>query len=221
MTRAVVFDLDGTLIDSAPDIWHAANRVLAEEGLPPVSFERARDFVGRGARVFAARLEKAALGDNQPARTAHFHARFLYHYERAHEHTRIYPHAEAALEGLRARGLRLGLCTNKPLGPTRAALAHFGWSGLFDAVIAGDSLAVAKPDPAPLLAVVAALGLRVAQIAYIGDSETDAETAERAGARFGLYTQGYRRSAPEALFHHFRFDDYRALSGHLFSEPVQ
>ncbi|MCC5991860.1 MAG: phosphoglycolate phosphatase [Rhodobacteraceae bacterium] len=221
MTSAVVFDLDGTLIDSAPDIWHAANRVLDEAGLPPVTFQQARDFVGRGARVFAARLEKAALGDNQPARTVHFQTRFLYHYERAHDHTRIYPHVEAALDALRAQGLRLGLCTNKPFAPTRAVLAHFGWSGLFDVVIAGDSLDVAKPDPAPLRAVVDGMGLQLSQIAYIGDSETDAETARRAGARFGLYTQGYRRTAPEEMFHHFRFDDYRQLPGHLFPEPVQ
>ena len=213
--RAVVFDLDGTLIDSAPDIWHAANAVLQGEGLPLVTFEQSRGFIGRGARVFVERLELAVTGGNEAARTDHLHARFLHFYERAHENTRIYPYAAEALEGLRGRGLRLGLCTNKPFGPTRAVLDHLGWSGFFDVVIGGDTLPVAKPDPAPLLEVLARMEMGLTDIAYIGDSETDAETAERAGARFGLYTEGYRKGAPESLFHHFLFNDYRHLPDRL------
>ncbi len=215
MIRAVVFDLDGTLIDSAPDIWHAANQVLEGEGLPLVTFEQSRSFIGRGARVFVERMELAVTGANDPVRTAHLHARFLHFYERAHENTRIYPHVTETLEQLRGQGMRLGLCTNKPLRPTEAVLKHLGWNKLFEAVIGGDSLAVAKPDPAPLLAVLGGLGMSMQDIAYIGDSETDAETAERAGARFGLYTEGYRKAAPEALFQHFRFNDYRSLPDHL------
>ncbi|MGY6549918.1 MAG: phosphoglycolate phosphatase [Roseinatronobacter sp.] len=213
--HAVIFDLDGTLIDSAPDIHNAASRVLAEAGLPPVTFQQSRSFVGRGARVFVERMERAVLGGNQSERTAHLHARFLHFYERAHEDTRIYPHVPQVLTQLADRGLTLGLCTNKPLGPTRAVLAHLGWDGIFAHVIGGDSLPVAKPDPAPLRAVVETLGLTMGQIAYVGDSETDAETAQAAGAYFCLYTEGYRKSPPEALYHHFTFDDYRVLPDHL------
>ena len=215
MIRAVIFDLDGTLIDSAPDIWHAANAVLDEAGLPRVTFSQSRGFIGRGARVFVERMELTVTGANSPARTAHLHARFLHFYERAHEHTRVYPHVAQTLAQLQGQGVRLGLCTNKPIGPTRAVLRHLGWDALFEAVIGGDSLAVAKPDPAPLHAVITGLGLGLSEIVYIGDSETDSETAERAGARFGLYTEGYRKAAPEALFHQFRFSDYRHLPGHL------
>ncbi len=211
MIRAVVFDLDGTLIDSAPDICRAANQVLEGEGLPLITFEQTRGFVGRGARVFVERMELAVTGANDPLRTAHLHARFLHFYERAHEATQIYPHVVEVLERLRGQGLQLGLCTNKPLRPTRAVLAHLGWDALFDAVIGGDSLPVAKPDPAPLLAVLERMGLGLPEIAYIGDSETDAETAQRAQARFGLYTEGYRKAAPETLYHQFRFSDYREL----------
>jgi len=213
--KAVIFDLDGTLIDSAPDIHAAANAVLQGEGLPLVSFEQSRSFVGRGARIFVERMERAVTGENAPARTDHLHKRFLHFYERAHENTRIYPGVVAVLEGLRAEGFALGLCTNKPMRPTRAVLAHLGWDRLFDVVIGGDSLAVAKPDPAPLIAVVDGLGLTLPQITYIGDSETDAETAERAGARFGLFTEGYRHTAPEDLYHQFRFDDYNLLTDYL------
>ncbi|MDD7972509.1 phosphoglycolate phosphatase [Roseinatronobacter alkalisoli] len=216
MIRAVIFDLDGTLIDSAPDIHAAANQVLEGEGLPHISFDQARSFVGRGARVFVERMEHAVTGGNEPARTAHLHAQFLYFYERAHEHTRIYPHVPEMLAELRGNGLALGLCTNKPLRPTQAALAYLGWKDMFDVVIGGDSLDVAKPDPAPLLAVVTGLGLTLPEIIYIGDSETDAETAERAGSRFGLYTKGYRKTPAEQMFHHFRFDDYRQMAGQMF-----
>ncbi len=213
MIRALVFDLDGTLIDSAPDIWHAANRVLDEAGLPQVTFAQSRGFIGHGARVFVERMELAVTGANEPQRTAHLHARFLHYYERAHEGTQVYPHAAETLSALQAEGLRLGLCTNKPLRPAQAVLRHLGWEGLFDAVIGGDSLDVAKPDPAPLMAVLEHMGLELAQIAYIGDSETDAETAARAGARFGLFTEGYRKTPPEEIAHHFRFSDYRHLPG--------
>ncbi len=219
MIRAVVFDLDGTLIDSAPDIWNAANRVLHEVQLPPVTFEQSRGFIGRGARVFVERMEMAVTGENLADRTADLHRRFLHHYERAHEHTRIYPHVPEALAHLVSQGLRLGLCTNKPMGPTQAVLRHLGWADLFGSVIGGDSLPVAKPDPAPLHEVVARLGIDLSETVYIGDSETDAETAEAADVRFGLYTEGYRKAPPEALFHHFQFGDYRQLGHHLHSLP--
>ncbi|MGY6696304.1 MAG: phosphoglycolate phosphatase [Roseinatronobacter sp.] len=219
MIRAVVFDLDGTLIDSAPDIWNAANRVLEEVKLPSVTFEQSRSFIGRGARIFVERMEMAVTGENRADRTADLHRRFLHHYERAHENTRIYPYVPEALKDLASQGLRLGLCTNKPMAPTQAVLRHLGWAELFGSVIGGDTLPVAKPDPAPLHEAVARLGVGLSEIVYIGDSETDSETAEAAGARFGLYTEGYRKGPPDSLFHHFKFADYRQLGNHLRSLP--
>lgn len=213
--KAVIFDLDGTLIDSAPDIHAAANAVLQGEGLPPVTFAQSRSFVGGGARIFVERMERAVTGGNDAARTNHLHARFLHFYERAHENTRIYPGVVDVLAALRAEGVALGLCTNKPMAPTRAVLTHLGWDAWFDMVIGGDSLPVAKPDPAPLIATVDGLGLTLPQITYIGDSETDAETARRAGARFGLFTEGYRHTPPDEMHHQFRFSDYQTLIDHL------
>lgn len=204
-----VFDLDGTLIDSAPDILAAGNAVLASEGLAPITAAQSRSFIGNGARVYVQRLEHAAAGGNDPARTARMQALFLREYEVAHALTRPYPGVEPALQALRQAGWRLGLCTNKPLGPARAVLAHFGWSDLFETVIGGDSLPVIKPDPAPLHAALAVLGAGPA--VFVGDSEVDAATASAAAIPFALFTEGYRRSPPEAIAHSRAFDDFAVL----------
>ena len=205
----IVFDLDGTLIDSAPDIHAAGNATLAAEGLAPVTPEQARSFIGNGARVFVERLERAAAGANDPARTARMHRHFVAVYETSHRLTTVYPGVAAALDRLRARGWRLAICTNKPEGPARAVLAHFGWSDLFEVVIGGDTLPVIKPDPAPLNAAIAALGGDRAL--FVGDSEVDAETARAAGIRFALYTEGYRHGPTSAIPHDAAFADWALL----------
>lgn len=204
-----VFDLDGTLIDSAPDIHAAASAVLAAEGLPAVTLDTARSFVGNGAKVFVERLERATAGANEPARTERMRARFAAEYEIAHALTTIYPDVEAALGTLRAQGWRLGLCTNKPIRPTRAVLAHLGWDDLFEVVIGGDSLAVQKPDPAPLRAVFEALG--EGPCVYTGDSEVDAATAAALDLPFALFTEGYRKGPVAGIPHTRAFDDWRVL----------
>lgn len=204
-----VFDLDGTLIDSAPDIHAAGNAALASEGLPPVTFEQARGFIGNGARVFVERLERAATGGNDPVRTARMHRHFVAVYETAHALTRAYPGVEAALGQLRAQGWRLAICTNKPAGPARTVLAHFGWSGLFEAVIGGDSLPTIKPDPAPLHAAIAGLG--GGPVVFVGDSEVDAATAQAAAVPFALFGGGYRRGPLATIPHDAAFDDWAAL----------
>jgi phosphoglycolate phosphatase len=201
-----VFDLDGTLIDSAPDIHAAGNATLAAEGLAPVTAAQARSFIGNGARVFVERLERAATGTNDPARTARMQRRFIEVYETAHALTRPYPGVEAALGELRQQGWRLAICTNKPAGPARSVLAHFGWEGLFEVVVGGDSLPVIKPDPAPLHAAIAALGGTPAL--FVGDSEVDAETARAAAVPFALFTEGYRRGPAAAMPHAAAFADW-------------
>ena len=204
-----IFDLDGTLIDSAPDIHAAGCAVLAAEGLPPVTPAQSQGFIGNGARVYVERLERAAAGTNDPARTARMQHRFIAEYETAHSLTRIYPGVEGALDALRTRGWRLGLCTNKPHGPALTVLAHFGWVDLFDVVIGGDSLPVHKPDPAPLHAAIAGLG--GGSVVYVGDSEVDAATAQAAATLFALFTEGYRRGPVAAIPHDWAFSDWTAL----------
>ena len=114
-----------------------------------------------------------------------------------------------AVGALRADGWRLGLCTNKPISPTRAVLTHFGMTDWFDVVIGGDSLAVRKPDPAPLLAGMVRMG--ASRVVYVGDSEVDAETARAARQPFALFTEGYRKTDVDQMPHDRAFGDYAAL----------
>ena len=205
--RAVVFDLDGTLIDSAPDIHAAVNRMLAEVGAAPLDLARVTSFIGNGVPVLIERVQAARA---LPQPHGDLMARFLGHYNADPATlTRLYPNVRETLQALAAAGWAIGLCTNKPVGPSHEILAAFGIDGLFRAVVGGDSLAEKKPDPAPLLHAAAALGR--ARTAYVGDSEVDAETAHRAALPFALFTHGYRKTPVADLHHDALFDDFAAL----------
>ena len=204
----IAFDLDGTLIDSAPDLHGVANEVLAEEGAAPLSLAEARQFVGRGAANFVAQM-RAARGIPESAQDRLL-AEYLRRYEGAVSRTVLYPGVLEALEALQAAGWTLSLCTNKPERPTVAVLRHFDLARFFDAAVGGDTLATRKPDPAPLLEAYARTGTPGPRV-FVGDSEIDAETAKRAGVPFLLFTEGYRKSPVEALPHAGRFDTFAAL----------
>ena len=210
MTRALIFDLDGTLVDSAPDIHAGVNAILAEHGLAPLPFDTVRGFIGGGVPILITRVMRALGLPDDPARHADMSARFIARYE--HDPgglTRPYPGVEAALNALT---LPLALCTNKPEGPTRTLLAHLGWTDRFATLVCGDSLPVRKPDPAPLHHAIAAMG--GGPVLFVGDSEVDAETAARAGVPLLLFTQGYRKTPLADLPHHAAFDhwdDFPAL----------
>ncbi|WP_370048474.1 MULTISPECIES: phosphoglycolate phosphatase [Salipiger] len=206
---ALVFDLDGTLIDSAPDLHLAANLVLRDEGLPEITFAQARSFIGKGAANLISRVMTAVgLGDD-PDEHARLLAKFMAHYEGEPANTVLYPGVVDALARLEAAGHPMGLCTNKPGEPTRIALRHFGLDRFMKAVASADTLPERKPDPAPLQHVARALGDGTAL--YIGDSEVDAETARRAGLPFALYTEGYRKTPISELYHTYIFDHFDQL----------
>ena len=211
VSRAVVFDLDGTLIDSAPEIHAAVNRLMERHGFSPFTPAETRGFIGRGVpHLVACCLDARGRGDD-----ALLHARmiaeFIESYETAVGLTALYPGVVAALEALGWDGLRLGLCTNKPAGPARAVLAHLGLSAHFPVVIGGDSLGTRKPDPAPLCAAFEGLGAPGGL--FVGDSEIDAETAARAEVPFVLYTEGYRKGPVAGMTHDRRFADFADLPG--------
>lgn len=206
----VVFDLDGTLIDSAPDIRAAVNATLAERGLTPLSQDRIRSFIGGGVEALWQQIvvHLGLPAGERPALLASFMTR----YQRGHGLTTLYPGVVEALGALADAGHPLGLCTNKPMAAVRGVLDHFGMTRVFASVIAGDSLPQRKPAPEPLWACVAALAGRAdAPALFVGDSEFDADCARTAAVPLLLYTRGYRRSAPERLGAAATFDSYAAL----------
>lgn len=208
---AVIFDLDGTLIDSAADIAANANAVLEELGLGGLPPEQIRGFIGKGVGNLIGRvLEASGMAADGPL-FAPMMGRFNTLYESAFENTVIYPGVEKALLELTAMGCVMGICTNKPIKPTHAVLRHLGLDRHFAAVYGGDSLAQRKPDPAPLFAAAGDLGR--AQVIYVGDSEVDAETAENAKLPFLIYTEGYRKTPVHELYHDAPFNDFKQLPG--------
>ena len=206
----VVFDLDGTLIDSAPDIQAAANRMLDEQGIDPLDLPTIISFIGNGLPKLVERVMQRVGLDM--ARHTELTAITLAHYNAATtELTRPYSGVEVALQDLQAAGHVLALCTNKPEAPARAILRDLRIEQYFNAVVGGDTLDVKKPDPEPLLYILRHLG--AVQAIYVGDSEVDAETAQRADVRFALFTEGYRKTPVDMIPHQDRFSDFAALPG--------
>ncbi len=206
---SVIFDLDGTLIDSVPDIHATANRVMAELGFAPLARAEVQAFVGKGLPNLVARLLEHHGQDPSGVLHAPTVARFEAEYLTAHSLTTVYPGVLAALSQLAARGAALGVCTNKPLAPACAVMAHLGLTPFLPTILGGDSLAVRKPHPDHLHATARALGRR--QSVFVGDSEVDAETALAAGVPFLLYTEGYRKSSLDQIAHSAAFDDWADL----------
>ncbi|GAB4533224.1 MAG: phosphoglycolate phosphatase [Roseibium sp.] len=208
MKPILVFDLDGTLIDSAPDLHAAASRLLAREGLPPLSLETVRSFIGNGVPVLVERV-MAATGLETSRRDPLVEA-FLEDYSaHATDLTRPYSGVPETLRELQETGYLLGVLTNKPEAPARQILADLGLEDLFDAVVGGDSLGTRKPDPAGLRHLQTELG--GGPVVFVGDSEVDAETAVRAGVPFALFSEGYRKRPVSELPHHVCFASFEGL----------
>lgn len=193
----VAFDLDGTLADTAPDLTEALNHALAKLGRPGIDAERVRHLVGHGARALL-RKGLAESGRSDEALVEQGFPHFIDHYAaNICAGTRPYAGVEQALDALRARNVRTALCTNKPERLTHLLLDALGWSGRFDAVVAGDTLPVRKPDPAPLNEAIARAGGGVA--VFVGDSITDADTARAAALPFVAVSFGFSDRPVDAL----------------------
>lgn len=200
----IVFDLDGTLVDSLADIHAAINTALILEGAAPLSRTQARSFIGHGIPHLVAEAAKAR--DLPRAALPRLEAEMIRAYmDISQPQTTIFAGVIPVLAALQAQGHDLALCTNKAMAPTRRLLAQLDLARFFPHVIGGDSLSSRKPAPAMLHAALAPFG---GQGLFVGDSEVDAQTAVNAAQPFALFTQGYRKAAPEALPHSFRFDDW-------------
>ena len=207
----VIFDLDGTLIDSAPAICAMSNAVLADFGFAPLTQPQVRSFVGKGVPNLVRQLLIASDKDPDGPLFEKVETALVARYETDVEGNVPYPGVPEALSALAEFGCRLAVCTNKPYRPAEAALRHVGLWDHFELVIGGDSLPTRKPDPAMLHHTHEKLGR--GHMIYVGDSEVDAETAANAGAPFALYTEGYRNTPVTELPHHVAFSDFAMLPG--------
>ena len=185
----VVFDLDGTLIDSRRDLADATNALVAELGGQPLTVDAVTAMVGEGAAVLVGRALSAAGLDPQ---TPGALERFLAHYdERLTVHTRPYDGLIDALTALRSEGRALAVLTNKPGRPSREILERLELAPFFSQVIAGDTAAGRKPDPTGLLTIVERANVAPSATVMVGDSPVDAETARRAGTVLCLARYGF------------------------------
>lgn len=195
--QAVLFDLDGTLVNTGPDIAAAINRMLVDMGRTTYATERILDWVGEGAP----RLVQRALVGGTAGRPPDYElerglALFYEHYAAGIcVLSEPYPHALPVLQGLHASGIRIGCVTNKPEGLTRSLLEALALAPLFDIIVGGDTLAFRKPHPEPIHYACRQLNLGARDTVYVGDSMTDCRAAEAAGVPMVAVTYGYNRGA--------------------------
>jgi phosphoglycolate phosphatase len=187
---ALVFDLDGTLIDSRRDITTAVNRMRADLGLPPLALEQVVTMVGEGARLL---VERALGPEYPPDQVDQALARYLaYYWDLCLDETRPYPGVETMLAEL-ARHYPLALLSNKGEKLSRKILDGLDLSGYFREILGGDTLPTRKPDPAGLRLLAGRLKVPVESLLLVGDTWVDAETAKNAGCPFALVEWGFPR----------------------------
>lgn len=186
--RAVVFDLDGTLIDSDPDIRAALNRVLVAEGLAPLSAEQVQSMIGDGAKVL---VERGFAARGQTAQAAQVAAFMADYQANAVVATVPYPGIVEALQALQLAGHPLGVCTNKPVAAARDVLAALGLEKYFGAIIGGDSTPYRKPHPNHLAAALQALGASPDHAVMVGDHANDINAAAGLGVPSIFVSWGY------------------------------
>lgn len=205
--KAAIFDLDGTLVDSAPDIAHAINRLLADRGVPAQAVSFVEGFVGEGARLLVAKLYDAlSLPTDDLARDVETY--LAYYRERPVVDSRLYADAATALPALRDAGVLLGVCTNKPQELAEIVLDRLGLRSLMSVVVGADTTPYTKPDPRPLLHALDAMGVRPDDTVYVGDTGIDLACALAAGVRCRIVDWGTGRQVKvDAGWRLVRFGD--------------
>jgi phosphoglycolate phosphatase len=209
----IVFDLDGTLVDTAPDLSNALNDVMTRRGHAAVPAETVRACVGHGARVMIEQaLRRAGASDDVDRMLAEF----LVHYEaNIAAESRPFPGAVAALESLRAQGATLAVCTNKREYLSRKLLSELDLARYFSGLAGRDTFSVSKPDPFHLTQVIALAGGNPSRAIMVGDSEVDIATAEAAAIPMVLVSFGYANSPLDALRAAARIDHFDELEAQV------
>lgn len=190
--KALVFDLDGTLVDTAPDLTLVLNWLLVREGRKPVAELSVRHMVGRGARHLILQGMTATGATPDEAELSRLTTDFIAYYgEHIADASVAFAGVSETLEIFRAQGIAMGVCTNKPVGLSRQLLDALGLSPYFSVVLGGDSLSVRKPDPLHLLATLEAMGHKPHSSVMVGDSISDVQAARDAGVPVVGVSFGY------------------------------
>jgi phosphoglycolate phosphatase len=196
--RAAIIDLDGTMVDTAPDFQVAINRMRDELHLAPLALDTIVDFVGKGSenlmrRVLGVDFEKSEV----ESRFDHALERYQHHYLQINgDHSELYAGVHEGLVAMKKGGVRLACVTNKPIAFARPLLEKKGLIDFFEVIYGGDSLAHKKPHPLPMLTVCNDFDLQPAQVVAIGDSSNDSEAARAAGCRVLTVPYGYNHGQP-------------------------
>ena len=200
----ILFDLDGTLIETAPEIADAVNDTLLQFGYAPASQQQITDWIGHGTRelliqALAQATHTSAEAVRGSAQFATIEAAFGEHYlRRCGSRSQLYPQVRATLTALRAAGVRLALVTNKEARYTQAVLDAHQLDAAFDRVVCGDTLAVKKPDPAGIESCLQQFGVAPERALFVGDSSIDVATARNAGIAVWVLPYGYNMGQPIA-----------------------
>ena len=193
--RAILFDLDGTLLDTAPDMVGALNALRGEQGCGPLPYDEVRPAVSHGA----ARILKTGFPDAMPDQAAALQGRYLEIYRGAlSRETQLFPGMDRVLDALAARRLKVGIVTNKPAWLTEPLLDEMGLRARFDCVVSGDTVAERKPHPLPLLHAAMLAGTAPGACVYVGDAERDIQAAHAAGMQALVADYGYLSAAEDS-----------------------
>ncbi|MDB2332462.1 HAD-IA family hydrolase [Amylibacter sp.] len=211
MLKAIIFDLDGTLIHSAPDIQFASNEALKSINRDPLDIETIISFIGSGSEVLVDRFIDFTGGGSDVLKSEVF-TTFMSIYEKnISTLTEPYPGVVDALNGFRARGLKLGICTNKPNGLAKEICEDLDIAKYFDVIVGARACKPKKPDTYLLETCVNALKCKPDEVRYVGDSTIDFDTAMNASIKFYLFSGGYLNKPYPDLSKCSQFENWRSI----------
>ena len=218
LPQLIAFDLDGTLVDSVPDLTAATDRMLVQLGRPAAGEDKVRGWVGNGAAML---VKRALAGSADPALVElvdaqlHLDAIHLFrtcYQEENGRQSLLYPGVQEVLEAFAGLGIKMAVITNKPLVFTEPLLEYLGITGFFQSVLGGECLPHRKPHPLPLLYTCERLGVEPKHALMVGDSRNDVEAAKAAGMTSAALTYGYNHGEPvSASDPDWLLDDFREL----------
>ena len=212
LPEAVIIDLDGTLVDSVPDLAYALNAVLMEDGHPELAVDIVRNMIGGGIPKLLERGLRAHDADSSEEAVAQRLPRMIEIYEaNATKNTRLYPGCEELLKALKARSIPMALCTNKPTEATHIIMNELGIADYFDVIVGGTSGFPKKPDPRAVNHILSELDVKAENVLMIGDSKVDLGAARNVGAPIALMTYGYSKTPVSELGADHVFDSFTEI----------